>query len=204
MSINGKSISNKDVGHALEWLFLRLLATGALLSVPLLCVVWYGFLIAPFTNFTFTDAPDFIFAGLINVSITLVVWRHVKKPYPERWIKFASASAFVFAILAPLIPLIALYALSFRAEALIGHWPHVMINDPKWIGKDDAIWGLLLHVNCKAEAFAGWGLFTWAALMLHLRRSLTTKQLIWHVVIFVAAWMIFLYEPGGRFWWWMD
>lgn len=179
---------------------LPLLAIG----LPFVAIAWLIYLASPITGFTFTDAVDFLAPGLIIASVLLIAWRHAVRPYPMRWIKFASVACFALAVATPLAPLISYYLLSYRAEAILGHWPDGTAYDPKHICAYDALYQRLYHLTHYVQAFAGWGLYTWGALMLHLRRSLTRKQLLWHIVVFIAAWMIFIYEPGGRFVWWLD
>lgn len=167
-------------------------------------VAWFDFLGAPFRDFTFTDPPDFFFAGLIVLTLAALAVRHCRRPYPASWVRFASAAAFVLAVLAPLIPLVVLYLLSYRAGALIGHWPRLLVDDPKYIGTDDPAYQSLSRAFVYASAFAGWGLFTWSALFLHLRRSLPATRLRWLTGVFLVAWIMFVCEPGGRYVWWLD
>jgi len=170
----------------------------------LLPVVLFDFLCAPFRDFTFTDPSDFLSAGLIVLTVTALAVQHRRWPYPISWVRFASAAAFVLAVLAPFVPLVVLYLLSHRAETLIGHWPRPLVDDPKYIGADDPAYRSLSRAFVYASAFAGWGLFTWGALLFHLRCSLTAARLRWLMGVFLAAWIVFLCEPGGRYIWWLD
>ncbi len=172
--------------------------------VMFLPLTWLDFLLSPFSDFTFTDAADFFFATLIVVTLGLVIFRHTKRPYPTWWVRFASASSFLLAVLTPLVPLAALYLLSWRAETVLGHWPRALIDDPKYICNGDALYHKLRNAAIYASAFAGWGLFTWAALLLHLWGRLSKKQLLWQMGVFLAAWVAFSCEPGERYWWWQD
>jgi hypothetical protein len=176
----------------------------ALYALPVLAAHWLLFLAFPFVSFTFTDPPDFIFAGLIVLTLTALAVRHRRKPYPSGWMKTASAAAVALAVVAPLVPMVALYLLAYRGQGLIGHWPQPMRDDPKHIGLDDPTYQMLRSAVIYASCFAGWGLATWGALLVHLRRNLTTRRMLWLTGIFLLAWLLFVADPGRRFEWWLD
>lgn len=176
----------------------------ALYKLPALAASWLLFLAFPFISFTFTDPPDFIFAGLIILTLTALAVRHGRRPYPPGWVKMASAAAMVLAVVAPLVPMAALYLLAFRGQDLIGHWPQPMRDDPKHIGLDDPIYQTLRAAVIYGSCFAGWGLATWGALLVHLRRSLTTRRMLWTIGLFLLSWLLFVADPGRRFEWWLD
>jgi hypothetical protein len=177
---------------------------GTLLVIVLAMLVWSDFLLAPFRGFTFTDPPDFIFVGLIAVTLTALAARHRKRPYPAWWVKVASVSAVVLSLVTPLVPLAVLYLLSDRGYELLGHWPREMSDDPKYIGLHDSVYQGLRDFYVDASAFAGWGLITWGALVWHLRKSISAKRILWLIGIFLLAWLAFLDEPGNRYNWWLD
>ena len=161
--------------------FLRILgiivSVGlALYALPILAGHWLLFLAMPFISFTFTDPPDFIFAGLIVLTLTALAVRHGKRPYPPGWVKTASVAAMVLAVVAPLVPMVALYLLAYRGQDLIGHWPQPMTDDPKHIGLDDPAYEALQAAVVYSSCFAGWGIATWGALLVHLRRNLPPPE----------------------------
>lgn len=176
----------------------------ALYKLPALALHWLYFLASPFIFFTFTDPPDFLFAGLIVLTLTALAVRHRRRPYPPGWVKTASAAAVVLAVLAPLVPMVSLYLLAYRGQDLIGHWPRPMSDDPKHIGLDDPTYQTLRSAVIYGSCFAGWGLYTWGALLVHLRRNLTTRRMLWLIGIFLLAWLLFVADPGRRFEWWLD
>ena len=137
----------------------------ALYALPILAAHWLLFLAFPFISFTFTDPPDFLFAGLIVLTLTALAVRHRRRPYPPGWVKTASAAAVVLAVVAPLVPMVALYLLAFRGQDLIGHWPQPMSDDPKHIGLDDPIYQTFQAAVVYSSCFAGWGIATWGALL---------------------------------------
>lgn len=179
------------------------IACLALYKLPALAFLWIFFLASP-SFFTFTDPPDFIFAGLIVLTLTALVVRHRRKPYPEGWVKTASVAAVVLAVVAPLVPMAALYLLADRGQDLIGHWPRPMSDDPKHIGLDDPTYQALYSAVVYGSCFAGWCLYTWGALLVHLRKELTTRRMLWLIGIFLLSWLIFVADPGRRFEWWLD
>ncbi|MFL6201760.1 MAG: hypothetical protein ACJ76J_21515 [Thermoanaerobaculia bacterium] len=176
----------------------------ALYALPILAAHWLLFLAFPFVSFTFTDPPDFIFAGLIVFTLTALAVRHSRRPYPPGWVKTASAAAAVLAVAAPLVPMAALYLLALRGQDLIGHWPQPMHDDPKHIGLDDPTYQMFRAAVIYGSCFTGWGLATWGALLVHLRGSLTTRRMLWLIGIFLLAWLLFVADPGRRFEWWLD
>lgn len=175
----------------------------ALYKLPALAFLWLFFLASPFF-FTFTDPLDFLFVGLIVLTLTALAVRHRRRPYPPGWVKTASAAAVVLAVVAPLVPMVALYLLAYRAQDLIGHWPQPMSDDPKHIGLDDPAYQAFRAAVIYGSCFAGWCLYTWGALLVHLRRNLTIRRMLWLVGIFLFAWLLFVADPGRRFIWWMD
>lgn len=176
----------------------------AVFELPTLAAHWLLFLAMPFISFTFTDPPDFLFAGLIVLTLPALAVRHRKMPYPPVWVKAASAVAMVLSVVTPLVPMVALYLLAFRGQDLIGHWPQPMTDDPKHIGPDDPAYQTLQAAVIYSSCFAGWGIATWGALLVHLRKELTTQRMLWMIGLFLLSWLVFVADPGRRFEWWLD
>jgi hypothetical protein len=177
---------------------------GSLLSaLPLVFFAWSGMLLEPFIGFTFTDPADFIFVTLIPVTLLGIAWQH-RRPGSDAWLRFAKAIAYALVLLGPLVPLMVLYLASWRASVLLGHWPRYMIDDPKNICQQDAIYKSLCSGVSYANAFAGWSIISVGALLLHLRRRISPMRLVGMAVMFFLAWMLFVGEPGGRYAWWLD
>lgn len=171
-----------------------------LVTLPFFSFVQFGVLTAPFTGFTFTDTLDFAPVGIIVFALSSLAVR----PYPEVWIRFARRTAYVMAVLPPMIYLAALYGAAWCAAQVLGHFPQPMIDDPGNIVPHAASFQMMRHVVAYTEAFAGAGVWSWAALILHLRRRLTVKDWALLVGLFVTAWLIFMGEPGRLFEWWLD
>lgn len=171
-------------------------------SLPWVCFVLLWIFIAPFTGFTFTDAVDFGPVVVLVASFAALALRHWCKPHSLRWIATARISAFLFAALPPFLCYGALYMLALRAQVAIGHWPCLMIDDPKYIAVHNVAYQQMRHVVAYAEAFAGTFVWIWVALVVHLRRRLTRMQWVALILLFYASWL--LYVSSDLFAWWLD
>lgn len=103
----------------------------------------------------------------------------------------------------PWLALLSLYALSFEARKIIGHWPVPYADDPKGIWRDfDTTLGPLLTNGLLAGLF--FGIVPWIVLYFLFWRfsSPRTRCLspLTGLLGIAALWL----EPGGRFAWWMD
>lgn len=184
--------------HAVQWIAV------SYLLLPVL-FLWVWFLTIPFRAFTFTDPQDFIFAGLI--VLTLLAWvtlRQSKRLASPGWVKAASVAALVLGVAIPLVPMVFLCLLSRRGQELIGHWPQPMTDDPKFIGTDDPAYQSLSSAVVYSYSFAGWGMAAWGTLMAHLWGRFPWKKLLWIAAVLVLASWAFLLEPTERFSWWLD
>lgn len=172
--------------------------------VPLSLLLLWLFLLNPFAAFTFTDAIDFVPGGMIVGTLAALALRHWRRPYPPAWARLAIILLFSFAVLTPLFLYVPLHQMAEQAALLIGHWPQVMVNDPKLMGENDAVYQNLRNRCGYAFAFVGWGLWTQIALFLHLRHSLSSRQTRAFFIFSALAWLLFFFEPGHLFAWWMD
>ena len=106
--------------------------------------------------------------------------------------------------MSPLLALLNLYAMSWRATILIGHWPQPLDDDPKWIGINDAIYNFLYAITDYSFGMVTFSLFGGIAMALLLWSKYTERQKTWLVCGFIGAWLIFFLEPSGRFAWIAD
>ncbi len=173
-------------------------------ALPLVFFAWLDMLLMPFIGFTFTDPADFIFVTLIPLTLLGIAWQHFRRPNSDTWLRFAKATVYVLVLLGPLVPLAVLYLASWRASTVLGHWPRYMMDDPRNICQQDAVYKALCSDVFYANAFGGWSIISVGALMLHLRRQISSTRLIWMAVMFLLVWMLFVGEPGGRYAWWLD
>ena len=106
--------------------------------------------------------------------------------------------------LAPLLALAMVYLLSWRIQALIGHWPRVWLDDPKYVAPGDRLNDLLYT--------AVMPLLLWSFVALPMLPLLT--WLLWRkyprwwplllLIVFLIGLFVLRFEPGARFTWYMD
>ena len=105
---------------------------------------------------------------------------------------------------APWLPVVALYALSWRIGAVIGHWPIAWIDDPKFSAPDDllsealylSVMPLLLAACIAGPAFI-------------VVTALRARRIPWWVTlmltgVFAAGWLWLRFDPGNRMLWFAD
>jgi len=98
----------------------------------------------------------------------------------------------------PLLLFFALTAMAWRAKILIGHWPQVMADDPKWIGEND---GTLTDYSF---GLAGWSFVLWFGLFVSWYQNYTPcqrKLIAWGLVI---VWVIVEFGTGNLVGWYLD
>lgn len=78
--------------------------------------------------------------------------------------------------LAPVLLFVALLLMAWRARVLIGHWPQVMADDPKWIGKNDVLYQRLYDFADLAFGLAGWSFIAWIVIFFAAYSTYTTRQ----------------------------
>jgi hypothetical protein len=109
----------------------------------------------------------------------------------------------VFA-LAPLLMVLSLYLASWRAEAIIGHWPVPSVDDPKYIAEGD--W---LYKNLRLSVIWLFGGVCSAVCMLPLFTiALWRAYPRWYSIMLIAVYLIGIYvlriDAGARLTWYMD
>ncbi len=175
----------------------ELLTDVALMVSPLWLIAVLPYLLfAPFSTWS---------TGIL-VPITLLTTHLAPKRLriPPVVSRTAPRALPVLAIASAVVPLVALYALSWRASALFGHWPRYWVDDPKFLDHGDPAFRRLGSWLDYAWAASGWCCYTWAGLMVRLRVRLPKRSLIRNLIIMVIVWELFIIEPGHRFLWWID
>jgi hypothetical protein len=126
-----------------------------------------------------------------------------------RWLSRVGSGlpALIYIVLAlsPLIALGTLYALSWRVEALIGHWPRNGVDDDSYlIGHPDSLSALMDRVFDLALLMACFGYPLVLALMVVLsyKRASLWPFILW--LIYIAGWSLIILDVGGRWAWYMD
>ena len=114
--------------------------------------------------------------------------------------------AHIFAFV-PLLVVATLFAASWRAAALIGHWPAVYVDDPWFIAPDDVLY---VFLRGAVSAIGEWwdvALFALPVLTIliaALRPKYPRLRLAFLVLAFVVGFVLLWADPGDRFRWWAD
>ncbi len=106
--------------------------------------------------------------------------------------------------LSPLLLFVALWSMAWRAQVLIGHWPQVMADDPKWIGENDGLYQRLYDLTDLAFGITGWSMMIWAALYLGFHQRYTPGQRRAIAWIYIGAWILALWGTGCGIAWYLD
>jgi hypothetical protein len=132
-----------------------------------------------------------------TVASKLVVLKHPA---------FRSVAIIVHHLLAiaPLLIVAALYASSFRGEAIIGHWPQPVHDDPYYVAPGDWLYTLFLYAVPTFFVIAHIAIVAFPVLTWTLRNRYARLWSAVLVIVFVAGWLLFRADPEGRFYWWLD
>lgn len=122
------------------------------------------------------------------------------------WLRIGAGVHSLISVL-PFTWLFAIYALAFRAQDLIGHWPRPGYDDPKWIGPMDQQYQFLFHlIGDWIVPALFWGSWLWLLLTPLLVPSgyySRTRRIVLSA-LFVTGWLSLYFDPGNRFSWWLD
>ena len=105
---------------------------------------------------------------------------------------------------APLLIVASLYASSFRGEAIIGHWPQPVHDDPYYVAPGDWLYTLFLYAVPTFFVIAHIAIVAFPVLTWTLRNRYARLWSAVLVIVFVAGWLLFRADPEGRFYWWQD
>lgn len=97
-----------------------------------------------------------------------------------------------------------LYHLAQRAALLIGRWPVPMINDPKWIGQNDAPYQHLYDVANRMDDVTFYSFFLWIVVMVLGFHWYSRRTRLLQGALFVIAWSLLWFNPWGLLYWWED
>ena len=106
--------------------------------------------------------------------------------------------------LAPLLAVAVVYLCAWRIQAVIGHWPRVSLDDPKFAAPGDWLTNLLYSAVIP--------LLLWSFVAVPILPFLT--WLLWRkyprwwslllLVVFLIGLLLVRADPGMRFTWYMD
>ena len=106
--------------------------------------------------------------------------------------------------ISPAMPIVLVYLFSWRLEALIGHWPVYLVDDPKITGPEDFLSSLLYSSVLLSACLRAFSLVLFPAITVLRRRYYPTWWAICLVIIYLLSWLLSLYDPAMRMKWYVD
>jgi hypothetical protein len=104
----------------------------------------------------------------------------------------------------PLFIIVGLYLLSWRGAVLIGHWPLLYIDDPKYIGNYDWLYNLLSSAVGWLFLASCFSIVVFPVLTLVLRNWLSYRGIVFWVLAYAVGIVYLLLEPTHRIAWLLD
>ena len=185
------------------------------LAVPLVCCgalallwfCWGGIFVVlmnlmAISEFTFTDAVDFAPIGSLCL---LVGWFIALALHPEWRVPKGLLLALMGALaLWPLWEYIGLYPLALQAQKMVGHWPQLMVDDPKGLLKHAASYDYWYRFCAYCMAFGGVAMICFLVGMFALKPRLSSflRTGLW--LLCFAGLVVSFFDPGGLIAWWLD
>ena len=109
-----------------------------------------------------------------------------------------------FLSLWPLLPHLGLFFLARELQHFSGHWPQVMVDDPDWDGRASPLYNALSHLVNYLEAFSGAWMIVFWTIFFAAKPKFTTTQRRFFVGLTVISLVVFLFDPGNLYAWWLD
>lgn len=106
--------------------------------------------------------------------------------------------------LAPFLVLVVVYLLSWRVQAIIGHWPRVWIDDPKFAAPGDGLSDFLYGSVVLLLLWGSAALILLPVSSFLLRRQYPRWYLVFLLSLFVVGLVILRLDPGQRLTWYAD
>ena len=170
----------------------------------MLLTALFDCLIAPFADFTFTDAVDYGPLILLVGGLALTAWRHFRATPDAAPPRGTFVIALAISLLAPLIPYIALTHCMHVAWIAIGHVPHPMVDNPKFFVLTNSAFQRSSSIVTYCIAYGGALVYIWFGLAAHLWRRIRPRQSLVLCGVFLASWLAFVCEPRQLLMWWLD
>lgn len=133
-----------------------------------------------------------------------------KAVFKDEWffnflrLPFLQRILWLLTLLPPLLLLIALRAMQWRASVLIGYWPQPMADDPKWIGQSDRLYQGLFDLTLFASGLAGWSILPWIVCLILMKDVYSRQQYETVIWCYLSIWIINLWASGDSVAWFMD
>ena len=155
-----------------------------------------------FFDFDFTNWQDFLPLVSLIVGIggaCLLARTPQKKATPALIILMSLLSLW------PLLPDLGLFCLAREIQRLSGHWPQVMVDDPKnWFGHATPLYDGLFHVVAYLEAFSGAWMIVFWTLFFAAKPKLAANWRRIFVGLTLISILVCLLDPGNLAAWWLD
>lgn len=155
-------------------------------------------------RFTFTDVEDFLplfslFLGLIGVRF---IHRSAKN---QDKVSRPLMLLLLVLTLWPILPNFGLFFLAREFQSVNGHWPQVMMDDPRnWYGHVSPRFDKLSHTIGYLEAFSGAWLLIFMALFVVVRGRLSARQRRLCIGLLCFTVFLCLADPGNLHARWLD
>ena len=120
-----------------------------------------------------------------------------RPPRPLAWLYYSFA-------LAPALAFVTVWAFSWRVATIIGRWPLVMHDDPKFVAPNDLLSTVLHYAVFACILWSVVGVCILPMLTLLLRRVYSPWRLAIVLLFFAATFALMRMDPGLRFTWFAD
>ena len=106
--------------------------------------------------------------------------------------------------LLPLAFWITLMCLSVYAALLIGHWPQVSIDDPKYIAEDNYVYGACFYLTTLNFFTFGFSVILAPSFIVIAWFTGAGSRIAWPILLFLTGLAMFFLDPGQRIEWFID
>ena len=155
-----------------------------------------------FFDFDFTDWQDFLPLASLVIGIGGACWLYhsTRKRATPGLIALMSLLS-----LWPLLPNLGLFFLAREVQHLGGTWPQVMVDDPKnWYDDASPLYQHLFHIVAYLEAFSGAWMIVFVAVFFAAKPKFTVGWRRFFTAFTIISVLIFLFDPGNLYAWWLD
>lgn len=166
-------------------------------------VYWLMWVFSILGGFDFTDWQDF--APLLTLVVGIIGALMIAGS-PHNKASPALVGLMSLLSLWPVVPQMGLFWLAHEFQRVHhGAWPQVMIDDPKnQLGHTSAHYDALFHAVNYLHAFAGAYLLLFFTLFGFLRSRFSRRCQWLFIAICVDCVLIFCFDPGNLYAWWLD
>ncbi len=155
-----------------------------------------------FFAFDFADWQDFLPLASLVIGIGGACWLYRS---PQKRATPGLIALMSLLSLWPLLPNLGLLLLALELQKTSGAWPQVMADDPKnWIGHATPLYDALFHLVAYLEAFSGAWMIIFVAIFFAAKPKFTVAQQRAFIGLNVISALIFLFDPGNLYAWWLD